>query len=137
MKEKQTSVCVLLMTCLLGYLLCIANTTYTTITGYFLSFVQQPLNQCFFDSVHRRLADSIEHMHVSICLHNWLIDLYRDTRGYDHPNKRKWRKEDVVDLNDILGNPHQAGWDCGLHTCIIPVMIQAVSYTHLTLPTKA
>ena len=61
-----------------------------------------------------------------------MIDLYRDTRGYDHPNKRKWRKEDVVDLNNILGNPHQAGLDCGLHTCIIPVMIQeGLPFHHL------
>ena len=38
----------------------------------------------------------------------------------------------MVDLKDILGNPHQAGWDCGLHTCIIPVMIQeGLPFHHL------
>jgi hypothetical protein len=97
----------------------------------FFKICPTTLNQCYFDSVHWRLADSNEHMHVSTCLHKWLIDLYRDTRGYDHPNKRKWRKEDVVDLNNILGNPHQAGLDCGLHTCIIPVMIQEGLPLHL------
>jgi hypothetical protein len=56
-----------------------ATTTKTTRTQ------EVDAAQCFFDSVHGRLADSIEHMHVSTCLRNWLIDLYRDTRGYDHP----------------------------------------------------
>lgn len=37
----------------------------------------------------------------------------------------------MVDLNNILGNPHPAGWDCGLHTCIIPVMIQEGLPLHL------
>jgi hypothetical protein len=41
-----------------------------------------------------------------------------------HPSQKKWTHNLVTDFNSILGNTHQVGNDCGLHTCIVAVLIQ-------------
>ena len=82
------------------------------------------LHQSYIDGMHGHINKNIEHLHVSKCLHNWLIEYYKATKGVDHPNKCEWSLDLVTDNSNIIGNPLQAGVDCALHSCFIPVMLQ-------------
>ena len=81
------------------------------------------LSQCYFDILHLRINSNLEHIHVSRSLHAWILDCYQATMS-DHPNKCDWSLDNIIDLSSVLDNPKQAGFDCGLHTCVIPFMIQ-------------
>ena len=55
----------------------------------------------------------------------WLIEYHHLRKGREHfLHDSKWCRGYVTDSSMILGNSKQIGNDCGLHTIILPILLQ-------------
>jgi hypothetical protein len=80
------------------------------------------MDQKYYDSLWGELGG--EESAVSWHIHNCLTQYYEATQGCVHPSQKKWTRNLVTDSYSILGNALQVWNDCGLHTCIVAVLIQ-------------
>jgi len=82
------------------------------------------LNQQYFDSLWDTIESNPDHVKTSKAIHQWMLNYHEATMGHKHPKARRWTKGIVTDDHNVLRNAHQVGVDCGLHACVVPVLIQ-------------
>ncbi len=63
-------------------------------------------------------------MKTSKAIHQWMLNYHETTMGHKDPKARRWTKGIVTDGHNVLRNAHQVGVDCGLHACVVLVLIQ-------------
>ena len=92
---------------------------------HWVLFVVDPntLHQRMYDSLGSKGLDEFT-SEISKYIHDTLVEYYRATMGQAHPMSRPWTRSFVQADSAVLGNAMQIGYDCGLHTCIVAVLIQ-------------
>ncbi len=94
---------------------------------HWLFFTVNPLTlqQSFYDSLQGQLDYYPQCIHISQCIHQWLIEYHQLRKGREHfLHDSKWCRGYVTDSSMILGNSKQIGNDCGLHTIILSLLLQ-------------